>query len=146
MQRSSASGPDCEDLAYIQRFERCEITEQEWTHEAHVRIGWIAQMTSSPAVAEQRLRQGILRHNTVVLGRPEKYHETVTVAFARLIRDRMRPAENWQSFRRRAEDLLSRDDPVLLRYYSPDRLFSPEARRSFVAPDRAPLPGNSGGG
>ncbi len=129
-----------DDRAFMDRFERCEITEAEWTHLAHVRVAWIALMSDAPDAAVERIRRGILSHNTHVLGRPHKYHETVTVAFARLILDRLDRAEPWSGFARRIDDLLAADEPVLLRYYSPGRLASDEARSRFLEPDLEPLP------
>lgn len=137
MDRASVSDADCD---FMRRFESCQLPEKEWTHEAHVRVGWIAQMSASAEEAEARLREGILRFNTEVLGRRQQYHETVTMAFARIIRDRIREGEGWPDFIARSADILSRDDPILLRYYSGDRLFSDEARANFVAPDIQPLP------
>ncbi|MEM9208111.1 MAG: hypothetical protein AAGA61_02600 [Pseudomonadota bacterium] len=124
----------------MRRFEACELPEEEWTHDAHVRVAWVAQLSASADVAEARLRDGILRFNTRVLGRRQQYHETVTMAFARIIRARARIGESWPAFLARSNDILSREDPVLLRYYSNDRLFSDKARAQFVEPDLQPLP------
>jgi hypothetical protein len=128
------------DIDLLRRFENCEVREEEWTHEAHVRVAWILLKTTPHRSAEQRLRAGILRHNTEVLGRPGRYHETVTVAFARIIRARLRSGETWCDFSRRCQDILSSGEPLLLRFYSPGLLHSGAARTGFIEPDRAPLP------
>ncbi len=130
-----------DDRAFICRFERCELPEEEWTHLAHVRVAWIALMSDSASRAADRVRSGILRYNTEVLKRRHKYHETVTIAFARIIHDRLRCDETWSDFRRRIDDILSADEPILVKYYSAERLMSDEARRDFVEPDLGPLPG-----
>lgn len=130
-----------DDRAFICRFERCELPEEEWTHLAHVRVAWIALMSDSASRAVDRVRSGILRYNTEVLKRRHKYHETVTIAFARIIHDRLRCDETWSDFRRRIDDILSADEPILMKYYSAERLMSDEARRDFVEPDLGPLPG-----
>lgn len=132
--------PSPADLNFLRRFENCEVTEDEWTHKAHVYVAWTLAMTNTAHTAEERLRAGILRHNSEVLGRPEQYHETVTLAFARIIRARMRGDEAWGDFLRRNRDLLAADEPILLNYYSPGRLFSADARARFVEPDRENLP------
>lgn len=132
--------PSPADMCFLRRFENCEVTEDEWTHEAHVHVAWILLMTNTASSAERRLCAGILRHNTEVLGRPEQYHETVTIAFARLIRARLRREETWSDFIGRSQDILSGDEPILYRFYSPDRLYAAEARSGFVEPDRANLP------
>ena len=87
-----------------------------------------------------RIRIGILKYNTDVLHRRHKYHETVTVAFARIVADRMRTGEKWDDFARRIDDLLNTEVPLLLRYYSKDRLFSEAAREAFLEPDLEKIP------
>jgi hypothetical protein len=83
---------------------------------------------------------GILRYNTEVLNRPEKYSETVTVAFLHVVLGRMQTTESWDSFSMRIDDLLDADTPILLNYYSQEVLFSDAARLQFVEPDMAELP------
>ena len=132
--------PSHADMRFLRRFENCEVSEDEWTHEAHVYVAWILSMANTASIAEERLRAGIMRHNAEVLGRPERYHDTVTVAFARIIRARLRCGETWSDFRRRSQDILSADEPMLLQFYTPERLFSSAARNTFVEPDRTNLP------
>ena len=128
------------DVEFLERFENCVLPEEEWTHLAHLRIAWTCFNLDPADAALERIRAGILRYNTKVLGRPHKYHETVTVAFARLVNDRMRRKEPWQAFSQRIDDLLDADSPVLLQYYSQAILQSDVARQHFVPPDREPLP------
>jgi len=128
------------DKVFLERFERCELPEAEWTHLAHVRVAWICLGTMPADDALDRIRIGILKYNTDVLHRRHKYHETVTVAFARIIADRMRTGEKWDDFARRIDDLLNTEVPLLLRYYSEDRLFSEAAREAFLEPDLEKIP------
>lgn len=136
----SDSGIDAEDRRFLDSFELCTLPASEWTHLAHIRVAWACLQLSAPAAAVTRIRRGILRYNTEVLGRPEMYHDTVTIAFSRLVAARMRPGESWNGFERRIDDFLDRKSPILLRYYSGDRLFSAEAREHFVEPDLKVLP------
>jgi hypothetical protein len=135
-----------DDRSFLARFERCALPESEWTHLAHIRVAWACLRLSDPADSIERIRHGILAYNTVVLGRPEMYHETVTVAFSMLVANRMQDGESWADFAGRIDDLLDRKSPILLRYYSSDRLFSPEARERFVAPDLEALPASGRSG
>ncbi len=128
------------DLDFLCRFEECTLPAQEWTHLAHLRVAWICLALDAPAVALRRVRAGILQYNTDVLGRRQQYHETVTVSFMRIVSDRMCVKENWACFSNRIDDILSTDDPILLRYYSESLLYSDLARQQFVAPDIAQLP------
>lgn len=128
------------DKDFLAQFETCALLESEWTHAAHVRVAWICLNQSTPDMALERIRTGILRYNTDVLNRRHKYHETVTVAFSRIVAARMRENEPWAEFARRIDDMLDTAQPLLLRYYSEDRLFSDEARTQFVEADLQELP------
>ena len=129
-----------EDKSFLGRFERCELSEEEWTHVAHIRVAWICLRILPADDALQRIRKGILRYNTEVLRRKHKYHETVTIAFTRLVAERMLAGEEWVDFALRIDDLLDTKAPLLLRYYSKDRLFSNAARAGFLEPDLERIP------
>lgn len=129
-----------DDDMFLLRFESCTLPESEWTHLAHVRVAWLYLSRHSPGTALRKVCDGILRYNTEVLNRPEKYSETVTVAFLHVVLDRMRSSESWQCFATRIDDLLDPMTPILLNYYSQALLFSDAARLQFVEPDMARLP------
>lgn len=139
------SGPNLQDLQFLEAFEHCNLPEASWTHMAHVRVAWICLSLDARDIAIDRIRAGILRYNTEVLDRVAQYHETVTIAFARIVATRMQTPETWSEFSKKINDILSSDDPVLLHYYSQDRLFSDAARKSFVEPDLRALPDCTGG-
>jgi hypothetical protein len=67
------------------------------------------------------------------------YHDTITMVFVRLIAVRLCPAEDFPSFRARNPDLFDRTFPALLKHYTPERLYSAEAKLGFVEPDLEPL-------
>lgn len=128
------------DIEFLALFEECTLPESDWTHTGHIRVAWICLNQSPPDLALERVRTDILRYNADVLNRRHKYHETVTVAFSRLVAERMRDDEPWAEFAMRIDDMLDTAEPLLLRYYSADRLFSDEARRQFVYADLQDLP------
>jgi hypothetical protein len=71
-------------------------------------------------------------------GVPEKFHVTMTRAWVDLIESARRAfpqSATASALMASCPELLERD--ALLRYYSPERLNSPEARRAWVPPDRA---------
>ena len=140
------AGVSAADREFLERFEACRLPEPEWTHVAHIRVAWVCLGLWPASEALGRIRSGILRYNTRVLGRPAMYHETVTEAYTRLIADRRRPGESWDTFAMRIDDLMDRKSPVLLRYYSRERLFSDAARATFVAADLDELPALTGAG
>lgn len=129
------------DAALLAAFESCTLPKAEWTHEAHVRTAWIYLTTRSYDDALTALRTGIPKYNRS-LGNKTGYHDTVTVAFARIIAARIlaSPDDDFPDFRERHSDLFAKSPSPLARYYSRERLASPEAVASFVEPDISPLP------
>jgi hypothetical protein len=136
----AATQPTSDDDWFLSRFERCALPESEWTHLAHVRVAWLYLTHQSPDEALRRICDGILSYNTEVLNRPEKYSETITVAFTHIVLGQMRVSESWDTFAIRIDELLDPTTPILLNYYSKERLFSDEARTQFVEPDVTELP------
>ena len=136
----SAVQPADDNESFLSRFEHCTLPESEWTHLAHVRVAWLFLSHESPDAALRKICDGILRYNTEVLQRPEKYSETVTVAFVHVVLGRMQPAGLWNDFVAHIDDLLDPTKPVLLNYYSKECLFSDEARKFFFEPDLMELP------
>lgn len=69
------------------------------------------------------------------VGRADQYHATVTAAFLSVIAERLddRPSASWEEFATANEDLFERG--CLERWYTPSRLASPLARRTFVLPE-----------
>lgn len=127
------------DDEFLAAFEACTIPKADWTHEAHVRMAWLYLSRLPFADALQKVRTGIQRYNRS-LGNTTGYHDTITVAFVRVIAHRMQDGEGYTAFRERHPDVLDRKLPALLRYYTEARLKSAEATERFVDPDREPLP------
>ena len=125
--------------AFIDRFEACGVTKEEWTHQAHLTAGfwYVRKLGATRALDAMRTR--IRRHNesvgtanTEVSG----YHETITCLYLAAIAthlDEHPELEFAGSLQALLESDLS-DSRWPLRFYSRERLFSPEARRSWVEP------------
>src|SRR3954466_3828119 len=73
-------------------------------------------------------------------GRPQLYHETITVAFLALINERrMRSGgECWTAFEANNRDLF--DKRCLEKWYGAEQLRSDLARRAFCLPTPLPAP------
>ena len=124
----------------------CTLPRAEWTHEAHLAATTFLSLRRPDVNLDEEL-PGIIRRYNASVGTPnsgsEGYHETITRVFldgVRLFLGEANPKEPLHDLIN--ELLLSpmgrRDWP--LRFYSPARLFSVEARRQFVQPDLAALP------
>jgi hypothetical protein len=128
------------DDEFLAAFDACTLPKPLWTHEAHVRLAWICLGRMPFPAARDHVRAGIRRYNES-LGNTTGYHDTVTVAFLRIIVARRRPGETFAEFRHANPEVLSKTEPILLSYYSKPRLDSAAARALFVESDLRPLPG-----
>jgi hypothetical protein len=131
------------DDEFLDAFERCTLTRSDWTHAAHVRMAWLyLSRTPDFEDALARIRAGIQRLNAQFGTAPDKYHDTITVAYAALVRDRIDRVGDctWDEFGRRHPETLDWQNPLPLRHYSKDRLFSRAAYEAYIEPDIAPLP------
>jgi hypothetical protein len=133
------------DEEFLSALERCELPAEAFTHAAHVRAGYLYLRAGGFDAALGRMRSAIQRY-AAHLGKPDKYHETITVAYVALIHERLSAGGDvggWASFQERNPDLFERD--LLLRHYSRSELESDLARRAFILPRRAghsaPTPG-----
>jgi adenylate kinase family enzyme len=129
---------------FAARFQACAIPETAWTHAAHLVVGLWHVHRYGADEALTRLRSGIRRLNESHGGvntETHGYHETITVAYVRLLAQFLEagPAGPLPD---RVATLL--DGPLaakrmLLSFYSTDRLMSMTARAQWVEPDLAPL-------
>ena len=119
----------------IEQFEAGDVDAERFDHEAHVYVGWLYVQAFDLADAVARFDRA-LRRLTARLGVPGKYHATITWLFLVLINERAAPDETWEEFRSRNEALFRDSKTTLQRYYSDTLLFSDEARRHFVLPDK----------
>lgn len=137
-----------EDVQLLRDFERRAIPEDEWTHRAHLRVAFSYLCRFDAPTALRCLRRGIDALNRSH-GKPNAYHETITVAWVRILAERMGNRTPWMHSHRFLDvhaDLVGPDSlgPLLV-HYTRERLLGPEARAAFVEPDRAPLPPPPGG-
>jgi hypothetical protein len=119
------------DLALVRGFE--DATLEHFPHADHVRVAWWYVHHEPLLTAIAKMRAGLQRF-AAAKGRPERYHETMTIAFVLLVADRRRDGEPWAAFAARNPDLLQWPCPALTRLYAPGVLESPRARDVFVAP------------
>ena len=127
------------DEAFARAFETGSVTPAEFDHVAHVRVAWVyLRETASIDEALPRMRDAIRRF-AAAAGAAQKYHETITVLWMRLLADvKAGGASGELADVLRAHPALA-DKELPLQYYSRERLFSDEARAAWVEPDRQPL-------
>jgi len=122
------------------------LPRADWTHEAHL-AATTYLLTRRPDVdIDRELPDIIRRYNESVGGvnsDSEGYHETITRVFLHGVRLFLAEAKASEPLHELVNELLlspmgRRDWPM--RFYTPERLFSVEARRKFIPPDIAALP------
>ena len=122
------------------------LPRAEWTHEAHLATTTYLLLRRPDIDLDRELPDLIRGYNESVGGvnsESEGYHETITRVFLAGVRLFLEEADATQPLHELVNELLlspmgRRDWP--LRFYSPERLFSIEARRHFIEPDLRALP------
>ena len=122
------------------------LTRPDWTHEAHLAACLYILLERPDIVPERDLPDIIRRFNESVGGvndETQGYHETVTQVYIRASRGFLARIDAEEPLVDKVNALLlaeegRRDWP--LRFYSPERLFSRDARLGWVDPDLAALP------
>jgi hypothetical protein len=125
----------------------CSLEKAEWTHEAHFAATTYLLLKRPDIDVDAALPGLIRRFNESVGGvnsDSEGYHETITRAYLRGIGVFLEEADHGAPLHELVNDLLlspmgRRDWP--LRFWSKDLLMSTAARRHYVEPDLAAMPG-----
>jgi hypothetical protein len=125
----------------VTAFESCELPRAEWTHAAHLTVALWYHLTVPSEEVIDRVREGIKRFNAAhgIATTPTcGYHETMTLFWIAIVAKYLRELRGLDySFVALANGLIARygDKNLPFTYYSRERLFSPEARARWCAPD-----------
>ena len=128
------------DDALLEAFETATISAKDFHHREHVRVVWKLITTVGPDAARERFVAALIRLANAH-GADQLYHETLTRAWVELIAEgahRFPAASSSFEFLESCPELLDRS--ILGRHYSPELLASDSARKSWVEPDRLPIP------
>lgn len=131
-----------EFVRLITAFADKTLPKSEWTHEAHLAVALDYVRRFPPGEVVAAVREAIRGINETH-GTPNTddngYHETLTVFWLSVIAAFVRENADAATTCELANRLLESgfDSKLPLRHYSRKRLFTTDARRSFVAPDIA---------
>jgi hypothetical protein len=123
------------DTEFLAAFQTCSLPPACFRHTDHLRLAWLHLHQHPLKTAIDNVRNGI-RAYAMHQGRPEFYHETITVGWTCLIASHDEPT--FDEFLRLNEHRLNAQ--LLHRFWSPELLQSETAKREWVAPDRMQLP------
>jgi hypothetical protein len=122
------------DHEFLQALESCTLPESQFGHAAHVRAAYLYLRQADFVGALDRMRRAI-RNYATHHGKPDRYHETITVAYVALIQQHLcerGPGDGWESFTRGNPELL--DPNLLSQFYSRGEIESAIARKIFLLP------------
>ncbi|NVJ98525.1 MAG: hypothetical protein HWE25_10260 [Alphaproteobacteria bacterium] len=124
------------DDKLIAAFEDHSLTREAFTHEAHLRVGWIYISRLPLGAACDTMASELLAWD-IAYGLGDRYHETVTWAFMFIIHERQLACEakTFEEFLEANPDLLRKSPPFLADYYRDETLASDLARQKFLLPD-----------
>jgi hypothetical protein len=127
------------DAELTRALERGEIANENFHHVSHLRVAWVYLAESSSVQQAANKMRDTLRRFAAAAGKPQKYHETITLFWVHLL-SRAHAASGGE----RLEEIVNANPQLLekkfpLAYYSAERLFSDGARTSWVEPDLKPL-------
>jgi hypothetical protein len=128
------------DDEFLAALEACSLSEREFDHAAHVRAAYLYSRSGDLASALAKISRAI-KSFADSLGKPDRYNETITVAYLALIRQTLHvsgDSGDWEGFAQANQGLLERD--LLLQFYPRTQLESELARRVFLLPQFARRP------
>ena len=122
----------------LRAFESGALDPVWFPHSEHVRLGYEMLGCYSFGEAICRFSRG-LKLLTAKAGKPQVYHETITVAFLALINERRArdATQTWSEFKANNADLF--DKRCLEKWYGDEQLGTDLARRTFCLPKLLPL-------
>ena len=139
MKDASRCEPAPEETAAekLRAFETGALDLAKFPHSEHVRLGYemLGRYGFGEGVA--RFSRG-LKSLAAKAGKPQVYHETITVAFLALINERraLGAAQSWGEFEAGNPDLF--DKRCLAKWYGAEQLATDLARQTFCLPTLLP--------
>lgn len=126
---------DNEVQLMVEQFENCTWPYERWTHRAHLGVSLVYLQKYSFDEAVNRIRHHINLYNRAC-GDPNGYFETITLLYMRRIAKFLVDHPSIESRAETIERLANELDMRWpLNYYSPERLWSDEAKVNWVEPD-----------
>lgn len=125
------------DEELFRAFEAGTFDPKLFSHEMHIRVGWVYVCCFPRAEAIERFAAKLKAWATA-LGIPGKYHESITWFYMLIIDERQseQSATTFEEFIAKNADLISGKPTILERYYRAETLKSAHARNHYVLPDR----------
>jgi hypothetical protein len=128
---------ETEIVSIVRDFESCKTAKDQFTHRSHLTVAAWYLANFSLADATQKMRDGLLRfldHHGVG---HDKYNETVTKFWLRMVQKTIAQEKPNASVLETTNAVLGKlsDSRLVFEYYSESRLRSAEAKQGWQEPD-----------
>src|SRR5262245_35588918 len=126
-----------EILAIVEEFESCRTGKDSFKHQDHLVVAVAYLQELSVADAAARMRTNLLRFVNHHQIDPQKYNETITVFWLELVAAVLNKLDGADVLVDKCNTVVEsfENAGLVFEYYSRERLFSDEARETFVKPD-----------
>lgn len=124
------------DEEFEKEFSECKMPEEDFTHEAHLRLAWIYIHKYGARKAVDKVNVDLVRY-TIFLGAEHIYNKTVTSAAVKIV-DHFSKKQEGKSFSEllvEFPDLMHNFKGLIRQYYSIDVFKSSAAKAHFLEPD-----------
>jgi len=128
------------DAQFLAALEQATYPPEQFSHRAHLRLGWLCLREHGFEAGLARLRT-LIQHYATAVGAAGKYHETITRLWAEHVQAALEATprvSGFEAFLEAHPRLLS--SGLLELHYLKETLASAEAKTGWVPPDREPLP------
>ena len=129
-----------DDSEFLRLFHEGALTGDEFRHRGHLRLAWLV-LSRHPRDEAERIVASEIRRFAVANGASNRYHDTLTRFWVRLLSHAMENAPEARSI----DELLSvfpflLDKSLPYRHWRGETFNSDLARTGWVEPDLVPLP------
>jgi hypothetical protein len=127
----------------VRGFEDCTTPDSEFNHHSHLIVAFsylhLSRLTVTQAA--ERMRAGLYRFLDHHGHDRQKYNETITLFWIKLVRSFLDPTDTSRRVADIANELIEAcsNSQLIYSYYSKERLLSDEARKEWIEPDVMPL-------
>ncbi len=128
------------DVEFLEAMEKAKLDPKLFSHEAHLRWGWLLLEEFEPEDAIDKACEQ-LENYTRLLGIPQKFNKTVTVAAIKAIHHFKLKSQSseFKDFMNQFPRLKSSFRELMGFHYSLDIFSDGQARKEYVEPDLLPF-------
>jgi len=128
------------DEEFERQFANCTLNELIFSHEAHLRLGWIYLQKYGLDMAISNICDQ-LQNYVKAVGQEDKYNKTLTIAAVKAVYHFMQKSQatNFKDFIRECSRLKYNFRELMGTHYKLDIYNSAKAKKEFIEPDLVPF-------